>query len=122
MTKLPTPAGLGSKKFLQDGGIKVAPVELKEVEYPPHLVEYGKNGNKLVFHFFKDGVFPISFRSKLYNALLSKFSFGGNEANLLSIDWIQEFDSWCVVIKDVLQLSPPPSEENIKEFLDFLLS
>jgi hypothetical protein len=119
MSELPTPAGLGEghdKAF--DGGIKVAALKFEEREYPPHLVEFGKKGNQLIFHIFKDGVFPMSFRGRIYGSFTRRLNFNGRESELLDIDWVQEFNSWCVIIKDVLQVSPPPSDELIEEILE----
>lgn len=123
MSELPTPAGLGSgKRQMPDGGMKVAAVQFEEREFGKHLVEFGKNGNKLIFHFYKDGVFPMSFRSRIYTAFMGGFGFAGRERELLDISWVPEFNSWCVIIKDVVALSPPPSEKAIEEVLEGIFS
>jgi len=121
MSELPVPFGL-NEESVPNGTIKVQPVVFSEKTFGPYEVEFAKNGNKLVFHFYKNGVFSLSFRSRLYNAFTQKLNFNGRESELLAIDWIQEFDSWCVVIKNVLEVSPPPTDSLIEETLDLIFS
>ena len=85
-------------------------------------MEYGKKGNQFIFHFFKSGPFSLGFRSRLFRNFVGGFNLHGRENELLQIDWIQEFDSWCVILKDVLAMSPPPTEESIKDVLRVMLS
>lgn len=124
MSELPTPAGLGPKngKPKIEGGIKVDPIKFEERQFGKHLVEFGKKGNQLVFHFFKDGVYPMSFRGKLYNSFMMHFGFNGRERELLDISYVPEFNSWCVIIKNVVALSPPPSDEAIENALKAIFS
>lgn len=122
MSELPTPAGLGDKKFPMDGGIKVNPVQFEEREFGKHIVEFGKKGDRLIFHFFKDGVFPMSFRGKLYAAFTSFLNFNGKESELLDISFVEEFNSWCVIVANTLGLSPPPSDDTIEEMLKAIFS
>lgn len=123
MSDLPTPAGLGGKAApTPDNAIKVAAVQFEEREFGKHIVEFGKNGNRLIFHFFKDGVYPISFRGKLYRAFMTNLGFNGRNSELLDITYVEEFNSWCVIIKDVVALSPPPSEEAIEMALKSIFS
>lgn len=123
MSDLPVPAGLGNNgKPKLEGGIKVAPVTFEERQFGRHLVEFGKKGNQLVFHFFKDGVFPLSFRGRLFGAFTKKFGFNNKEADLLDISWVEEFNSWCVIVKNILELSPPPSDQDIEEALKLVFS
>ena len=123
MSDLPTPAGLGGNgKLPLPGGMKVAAVQFEEREFGKHFVEFGKKGDQLIFHFFKDGVFPMSFRGRLYGAFIQKLGFNKNDDKLLDISWVEEFNSWCVIVKNVLELSPPPSDKDIEELLKFIFS
>lgn len=122
MSELPTPAGLGgnNKRQLPPGGAKVEAVKFKELEFGKHIVEFGKKGNQLIYHFFKDGVFPMSFRSRVYAAFLQRFGFNGRERELLDITWVEEFNSWCVIIKNILELSPPPTDDDIESVFELI--
>jgi len=123
MSNLPTPAGLGeNSNFSLSGGVKVAPVRFEEREFGKHTVEFGKKGDQLIFHFYKDGVFPLSFRGKLYGAFTQKLGFNGKDSKLLDISWVEELNSWCVIVKNVLELSPPPSDNDVEELLQFIFS
>ena len=119
-TELPKPYGLGEQT--KPPGIKVQAVKFAEIEHGPYVVEYGKKDNKIIFHFFKNGPFSMGFRSKLFKNFVGGFNLHGRENELLSIDWIPEFDSWCVILKDVISMSPPPSEESMKHVLQSILS
>jgi len=123
MSDLPTPAGLGGNKNAPlGGGIKVEALEFKEREFGKHLVEFGKKGDQLIFHFFNEGVYPMSFRGRLYGAFSRHLNFNGRERELLDIDWVEEFNSWCVIVKNVAQLSPPPTDDDIEELLKAVFS
>lgn len=122
MSDLPVPSGLGKKEPKLDGGMKVEALKFQEKEFGRHVVEYGKKGKQLIFHFFKEGVYPMSFRGKLYRAFLSNFGFNGRERELLDISYVDEFNSWCVIIKDVLALSPPPSDETTDRVFELIFS
>jgi hypothetical protein len=100
----------------------VAPLEFCEKKFGDYLVEYGKNRNNYVIHFFREGRFAASFRSKIFSGLTQKFRFNGNPTEQIKIDWVPEFDSWCAVIKDFMQMAPPPSDEAIEEALKLICS
>lgn len=119
-TELPTPFGLGEKP--KQPGIKVQAVKFDELTHGPYAVEYGKKDNKLIFHFFKHGPFSLGFRSRLFKVFVAAFGLHGRENELLSIEWIPEFDSWCVIIPDLLSLSPPPSDQTIRQAVLAVLS
>lgn len=119
-TDLPTPYGLGDKP--KAPGIKVKAVQFEELERGPYIVEFGEKDNKYIFHFYKSGPFSMGFRSRLFKNFVGGFNLHGRENELLQIDWVPEFDSWCVILKDVLAMSPPPSEETVKEVLLSIIS
>ena len=102
--------------------MRVQAVQFEEVKNGPHRVEFGKNGDKLIFHFFKDGLYPMSFRARLFSAFVNVLNLHGREKEMLEIDWVEEFQSWCVILPDITALTPPPSEETIKELLSKVLN
>lgn len=119
-TELPKPFGLGENP--KPPGIKVQAVKFEEIEHGPYVVEFGKRDNKFIFHFYKNGPFSMGFRSKLFRNFVGGFNLHGRENELISIEWIPEFDSWCVILKDLLAVAPPPSEESVKSVLQGILS
>lgn len=112
--QLPMPhwAGKNGKGSLSPGGFGVKPVSFEEVEIGSNKIEFTIKDNKMIFHFFKkEGPFPLSFRSRLWNSFRNNMGLHGKE-NQLAITFEPELDSWCVIIKDVAAIVPP-SEETI---------
>lgn len=119
-TELPVPYGLGEKK--KQNGIKVKAVQFEEIEVGSYVVEYGKKDNEYIFHFYKTGPFSLGFRTRMFLKFVEGFNLRGREGELLQIDWIPEFNSWCVILKDVLGMTPPPTDELVESVVRSIIS
>lgn len=84
-------------------------VDVVEVDLPDFRAEFLVKGDDVIYHLFRktQTAWPHDFRSKLWNAMHEAFRLGGREEKLL-IEWVPEFFSWCVTIKDIASIVPPP--------------
>jgi hypothetical protein len=100
---LPVPKSLQPDP--DDDCLAVRPIQFTSVTVGPYRVEYGFKSGDGIVHFFREGggLYPASFRSRLYSA----FQVWPGQ---LQIDWVDELQSWCVIVKGG-GITPPHHEE-----------
>jgi hypothetical protein len=128
MGDLPRPA----HAYKEEGGIaqdpspiRLTPTKFSEVAIGNYMVEYTFRPEKgdMVFHFYKaksvGGLFPLSFRQRVYTCFTNTFGLFGRDIKNLQIDWVEEFNSWCV---RVLLNDMPPGQDTINTLLQNIMS
>ncbi len=114
---LPVPESLRKResvrRMVDDDTLAVRPVRLVRVDISPHYyAEYTFKDGNAIAHFYRigGGVFPMSFRGRLFNAF--KRWVPQSE---VKIDWVDELQSWCVIVKD--GGATPPHHDDIVTIL-----
>lgn len=122
MSEMPVPFGLGENVVSDEtGGMRVQPIQFKEVTRGHYVAEYARKAtDELVVHFYcgtpqNQMIFPMSFPGKI-KAYMSS-GFGKLSPDQLTVEWIEEFYSWCVIVKELSSIAPPPSDETIESVL-----
>lgn len=119
---LPVPESLRKRESVRamadDDTMAVRAVKLIQVELSPHYrAEYTFKDGNAIAHFYRvgGGVFPMSFRSRLYNAFQRWVP-----QSEIRIDWVDELQSWCVIVKD--GGATPPHHDEIVAILKSVVS
>ena len=131
MNELPKPAHTKEETLAEVGataqsGLTIGAMKFDELRVGTYKVEWAFRTPRkdIIFHFFKreevGGLFPNTFRSKLWNGFTQGFDLVGKDQHRVNIDWVPEADSWCVCV--VLDGMIPPSEETIKSTLELIMS
>jgi len=95
------------------GSLGIQPLKFQEVEIGKHQVKYTFRKGDAVFQFFRSdgGLYPASFRNKLFGA----FSQWPPPNKGLDIQWVEELQSWSVIVKS--GGTTPPGPEDIDHIL-----
>lgn len=131
MSELPKPAHTKEEAVADVAaqgapGIAIGPMRFNEVVIGNYKVEWAFRTPRkdIIFHFFKrpelGGLFPNTFRSKLWNGFTQGFDLVGKDQHRVNIDWVPEADSWCVCV--VIDGMVPPGEEMIQSTLQDIMS
>lgn len=124
MGELPVPKILErAERAIENGGgmvqgaLGIKPLEFQDVEIGKHLVKYAFRKGDAVFQFFRTdgGLYPQSFRSKLYRAFGQWHPKDG-----INVEWIPELQSWSVIIKGGGHT--PPGSEDIDRIITVAVS